>query len=368
MAMTLYRGMAEDIGLDDWLNTLWLVESKYTAPGTVFLGASLAICEMLRSGITSALDMYWYPESAAQAAAGMGFRLVTGPVFFDPPGADRMDFGQRREQAIQFLEAYRKHPLIRVCVQPHGAYTVAPENLIYAYELAAQNDALFHTHASETVNEANMVRSQYGLTPVQHLNQLGLLGSRTLLAHAVHISEEEIEILASTGTSVSHNPQSNFKLASGVAPVTRLIEKGVRVSLGTDGACSGNDLDLWKAMRMAAMMQKICHNDPTVAGARQMVRMATIEGAHALGLGAITGSLEVGKRADMIVIDLNQAHLVPLYDPYAQLVYAVGRGDVCSVLINGRKVMDDYHLLSVDEKEILMAVRAFSDQVGRSSS
>jgi 5-methylthioadenosine/S-adenosylhomocysteine deaminase len=360
LAMTLYRGMAEDLVLQDWLNKLWPVEEKFTRPQTTALGVSLALCEMLRGGITTALDMYWLPEIAARTALQAGFRLGAGPVFFDPPGADHLSQPQRFIAAQAFFEEFGGNPMIIPCVQAHGTYTVGPENLVKAFAVAQQAGALFQTHASETRGEVEMVRKQYGCSPVEHLHHLGLLGSTTVLAHCVHIGEDEIGLLAASGTGVSHNPLSNFKLASGVAPVVKMLKAGVKSGLGTDGACSGNDLDLWKAMRMAALMQKTIHKDPTVATARQMVRMATIEGAGVLGMEKQIGSLETGKLADLILIDMNRPHLTPLYDVYPQLVYAVGRDDVRTVLIHGRLVMQDGVLLTLDEEKILAEMGAFA--------
>jgi 5-methylthioadenosine/S-adenosylhomocysteine deaminase len=361
--MTLYRGLAEDIVLEDWLKKLQPEEHRFTNFENVYLGVQLALVEMIRSGITTALDMYWFPHAAARAAEEANFRLATGPVVFDPRGADHLSQDQRWQEGKEFFEQYRNDELIIPFIQPHGTYTVSPEGLRRAWDMAEKYGVGFHTHASETTVEVAIVKQQYGCSPIKLLDRLGMLTERTILAHCVQMTEEEIDFLKEGNTGFSHNPLSNLKLASGIAPVSQSLRKGIKVGLGTDGACSGNDLDLWKAMRFAAMIQKTQQSDPTVLPARQVLQMATCMGAEALGIGGKVGSLEVGKLADIILIDLNRPHLTPLYDIYSQLVYSVGRDDICSVFINGKMVMRERQLTTLDEESILAEARAFGRQL-----
>jgi 5-methylthioadenosine/S-adenosylhomocysteine deaminase len=362
-AMSLYRGLAEDIVLEDWLKKLQPAEHRFTTLESVYLGVQLALVEMIRSGITTALDMYWFPQAAARAAHEANFRLASGPVVFDPSGADHLTQDQRWVEGREFFEEYANDDLIIPFIQPHGTYTVAPEGLRQAWDMAERYDVGFHTHASETAAEVAMVKTQYGLSPIMHLKQLGMLTEKTILAHCVHMNEEEMEILKETGTGISHNPLSNLKLASGIAPIPQSLRKGIQVGLGTDGACSGNDLDMWKAMRFAAMVHKTQQRDPTVMPACQVLQMATIMSAKALGIADKVGSLEPGKCADIILIDLNRPHLTPLYDIYPQLIYSAGRDDVSTVIINGKIVMRDRQMTTLDEDCILAEARAFAQKI-----
>jgi 5-methylthioadenosine/S-adenosylhomocysteine deaminase len=323
---------------------------------------------MIRGGTTMSVDMYWHPAASAQAAREAGFRLMNGPIFIDFDEApDRIPVDQRIERGREFLEEYRDDPLIEPCVMPHTTYTVAPENLEKTHALADEFGVFWGTHASETVAEVSTVTDQYGRTPPRHLDHLGLLSDRTVLAHCVHLSDEEVDLLAERGTVAVHCPLSNLKIASGIAPVPRMRQVGVSVTLGTDGAASGNDLDMWLAMRLAAVVHRGVHGDPTFLPAPEVVNMVTCDAARALGLGDRVGSLEVGKRADVIIIDLNRPHLVPLYDVYSHLVYAVGRDDVSTVLINGQVVMRNRQLLTIDEEATMAEVRAMAQRIAEAT-
>jgi len=362
-ADTLFRGLVEDLPLEPWLDKLWIAERSTLTPETVRLGSQLAFAEMIRSGTTTALDMFWFPEASAQAAVEAGFRLVSGPIFFDFDGPDGMAAEDRYEQAKGFLTEYKDHPLIGSCVLPHGGYTVSPEYLEQAFALAEEFDALFHTHASETQTEVATVQERYGASPIGHLEALGLLSPRTVLAHCVHVTEEEIDLLAQRETAVAHNPLSNLKLGSGIAPIPAMLAAGVCVALGTDGPVSSNDLDMWTAMRFASLQQKGIQRDPTLMKADETVHMATRAGAQALNLDDRIGSLEVGKRADLIVVELDSPHLAPLFDIYPHLAYTVGRDDVATVMIEGQVVMRDRQLLTIDEQQVLAEVRALTGQI-----
>jgi 5-methylthioadenosine/S-adenosylhomocysteine deaminase len=356
--MTLYRGLVDDMPLETWLEIMWKAENQFVSPDTVKLGARLAYAEMIRGGTTMSVDMYWHPAASAQAA------LMNGPIFIDFDEApDKIPVDQRIERGREFLEEYRDEPLIELCVLPHSTYTVAPENLKKIHALADEFGFFLSTHASETVTEVSTVTDQYGRTPPRHLDHLGMLSDKTVLAHCVHLSDEEIDLLAERGTVVVHCPLSHMKIATGIAPAPRMRQAGVSITLGTDGPASSNGLDMWTAMRLTAVVHRGVHGDPTFLPAPEVVKMVTCDAARALGLGDRVGSLEVGKRADIIVIDLNRPHLVPLYNVYSHLVYAVGRDDVSTVLINGQVVMRNRQLLTIDEGATMAEVRAMAQQI-----
>jgi len=360
---SLFRGLVEDLPLERWLDKLWVAEGRFLNPQTVGWGARLAYIEMVRSGITTALDMFWFPDTLVEAAKAVGFRLATGCVYFDSPIADGIAPEDRAGLTRQFLEKYTGDELIIPCVQPHGVYTVSPQYLRQAGKLAQEFGAIFTTHASETATEvANCVRD-YGCTPVQHFDNQGVLTPRTVLAHCVHLADDEFDLLSRRGVSVAHCPVSNMKLASGIAEVGRMLRAGVNVTLGTDGPVSGNDLNLWYTLRLAAILHKTVNKDPYLLPTRQVVSMATRGAARALGIGEQAGSLEAGKLADVILVRTGQAHAVPAFDPYASLVYSLGREDVDTVLINGRLVMQHRQILTIDEDEVLQTVSRLGAEI-----
>lgn len=358
----LFRGLVEDLPLEPWLERLWAAERALVRPDSVAAGARLAQAEMIRGGTTTALDMFFFPERAAGAARRTGFRLVTGPVFFDSPEIDGIEPDERTPRARELLEELRGDPLVVPCMQVHSTYTVAPRLVREARDLAVEFGVLYTTHVSETRAEVETVREMHGRTPPRHLDRLGVFDAPTVLAHCVHLADDEIDLLAERRAAVAHCPMSNLKLGSGVAPVPELRGGGVRTALGTDGPVSSNDLDLWSAMRLGAVLQKGVREDPTVLPAREVFAQATIEGARALGLGDRIGSIEPGKEADLVVVDLDRPHLVPLHDVYAHLVYAVGRDDVRTAVIRGRVVMRDRELTTIDERE---AMREVAELAGR---
>ncbi len=359
----LFRGLVEDLSLEDWLQKLWVVEARFLNPDTVYWGARLAYIEMVRSGITTAVDMFWYPQTLAGAARAVGLRLVTGMVYFDAPTTDGIEFEQRNALAREFIVRYKGDELIVPCVPPHGVYTVSPDHLRQAGALAQEWDVLFTTHACETETEVRNCIRDHGLTPIKHLDRLGLLTPRTLLAHCVHLEEDEFDLLAQRGVTVAHCPVSNLKLASGIAEVGKMQRSGVKVTLGTDGPVSGNDLNFWYTLRLAAILQKAANHDPSLMPTPKIVEMATRDAARSLGLGDQIGSLEAGKLADVLLLRTGRAHSTPVFDPFALLVYNVGREDVDTVLIHGQVVMRAGKITRVDEDEILEAVRDLEQQV-----
>jgi 5-methylthioadenosine/S-adenosylhomocysteine deaminase len=362
-ADSLFRGLVDDLALEPWLEQLWVAERKFVRPDTVRLGAQLAQAEMIRGGTTTALDMFWYPEVSAQVAKAIGFRLMTGPVYFDFAEPDNIPVEQRTARGREFLQEYQRDPLIVPCVTPHSTYTVSPAYLQEAQALADEFGVLLSTHASETNTEVATVSQRYGQSPPRHLDGLGMLTERTVLAHCVHVPDDEINLLAERRTVVAHCPLSNLKLGSGVAPIPGMRQNGVRTTLGTDGPVSGNDLDMWLAMRLAATLHKGVQQNPTLMPAVEVVKMATCDAARAMGLGDKIGSLVAGKQADLILIDPDQPHLTPLYDVYSHLVYAVGRADVATVLIRGRVVMQGRELTTLDEASVIAAVQELAQAI-----
>ena len=350
LAMTAFRGFADDVDLQDFLGRLFPAEASIMSDRHVRVGVRAAFAEALLSGCTSALDMYWYPESSKQEAESVGFRLQTGPIFIGSNGPDNVAFDQRLANATKSVP----HSWILA----HGTYTMDPDQLAAVGELATNESARFHIHASENQGEVDDVRSRYGRTPVELLDDHNLLRPGTVLAHAVVLSDDEIARIAATGTAVAHCPNSNMKLASGFCRVPELIAAGVTVGLGTDGPSSSNDLDMFNAMRVAALIHKGNRLDPTAVPATTVLRMATMGSAQALGIDHLVGSLEVGKRADMVRLDPLSPSLTPSYDPISTIVYAASRADVLDVWVNGAALVQNRTCTTIDLPSVLADLRA----------
>ncbi|MGW5610283.1 amidohydrolase [Streptomyces sp. NPDC003753] len=359
LAMTLLRGSADDVTLQGFLERVLRREVELLSPEHVAAGVRAAVAESVRAGVTSALDMYWFHEAAERVAQEAGWRLLAGPTFMDVAGSpDGRAYGERMEWARRDLAARSgERPGFRPVVFAHSAYTVSPDQLTGIAALAREFGALLHLHAAENATEVATVEARYGRRPVELLDSLGVLGPDVLLAHAVDLTGPEIAALAGSGTAVAHCPVSNLKLGCGIAPVPRLLDAGVTVGLGTDGAVSSNTLDVFDAMRQAALVHKAA-GDPTAVDAEQAVRMATIEGARALGLGDRLGSLEAGKRADLIVLDLGRPHLRPRHDVWSTLAYAAHSADVRDTVVDGRILMRDRVLTTLDEAAALAELEA----------
>ena len=363
---SLFRGLVEGLPLEPWLRQVWRAEGAILDPETTRLGARLGLAEQLLGGVTTVTDMYWRPRQTVAAARDVGMRIATGPIFIDGPGVDGLAPEARLQEAERFFDDFGDAEDVLPAVMPHGTYTVSPDLLRTSFRLAAEAGAIWSTHAAETRAEQADVTGRYGRSVIRHLDRLGLLDPRTVLAHCVWLDDEEIAILARTGASVSHNPVSNLKLASGIARVPDLIDAGVRVTLGTDGAISGNDLDLWLALRLAAIL----HNGATLRAdavtAAQAFRMVTRDGAAALGAADRLGSLEPGKLADMILIDLARPSSAPLFDPLTHLVFSTGRSDVRHVFVGGRHVVKDGALTRIDIADTLAEVAALTPRIAAS--
>ena len=362
-AMSLFRGLADDLPLMEWLhNYIFPVERKMDAD-FVRVGTLLACAEMILSGTTTFCDMYLFEEEVARAAKEAGIRSVVGEVIYDFPSPNYGTLEKGFIYTEALIERWEKDPLINIAVEPHSLFTCGEELLRKANDLALKKGVPLILHLAETKEEVNEIEKRFRKRPVQHLKDLGLLGSHLIVDHCVHINKSEIELLAENNVCIVHNPESNMKLASGVAPVPDMIAKGITVGLGTDGCASNNNLDLFGEMDMAAKLHKVNNLDPTIMNAQTLVEMATIEGAKVLGLEKITGSLEVGKRADLIVIDTNKPHLVPMYNPYSHLVYAASGHDVTHSIIDGNIVMEDRRLLTLDVEDIIERSKEKSHKV-----
>ncbi len=365
-ADSLFRGLVEDLPLEPWLQQVWKAEGAILARDTVRLGATLGFAELALGGVTTVMDMFWYPDETVSAARAVGIRVSTGGIFFDYPGMDRREAGDRLGDAAAFFDEFDGAGDVLPGCFPHGAYTVGPENLRAARALAAERGGLFCTHAAETRAERADIETRYGRPVIKHLDHLGLLDERTVLAHCVWLDDEEIDILARTGASVAHNPMSNLKLASGIARVPDMLAAGVRVTIGTDGAISGNDLDMWMALRLAATLHRGASLRADAVGTAQALRMVTLDGAAALGAADRLGSLEPGKLADMILIDLKRPHAVPLFDPATHVVFSCAKSDVRHVFVGGRQVVRDGALTTIDVGDTLAEVEALTPRIAGS--
>ena len=367
--MALLRGLADDLRLDVWLMGYMMpVEREFVTPEFVTLGTRLACAEMIRSGTTCFADMYYFEESVAEAAAAAGLRALCGQSVLKFPAPDAASFEDSLARARDFITRWKGHPLIVPAPAPHAPYTCTVEILRACADLACEFDVPLHTHLAETVSEVDQSRREHGMPVIPWVRKQRLFDARVLAAHCVHLDEGEMRTLKNAGAGIAHNPTSNLKLGSGVAPVAKMLELGLMVGIGTDGTASNNDLDMFEEMRLAALLAKGIGGDPTALPARQAVAMATSIGARAVHFGDITGSLEPGKRADLIIVDLDQTHNLPRFgrDPnavYSQLVYAAKSGDVVDVMCDGRWLMRDRRLLTLDEDGLRSAAREVARRI-----
>jgi 5-methylthioadenosine/S-adenosylhomocysteine deaminase len=367
--MTLLRGLADDLRLDVWLMGYMMpVEREFVNPEFVSLGTRLGCAEMIRSGVTCFADMYYFEDAIAKATAAVGMRALCAQTVLRFPTPDATSYEDSLALARDFIERWRGHPLIVPGPAPHAPYTCTAEILRACAELAVEYDVPLHTHLAETTLEVDNARREHGMPVVPWVKKQGLFDAKVLAAHCVHVDEGEIRALKNFNAGVAHNPSSNLKLGAGIAPVAKMLELGLDVGIGTDGAASNNDLDMFEEMRLAALLAKGAGGDPTALPARDALAMATRLGARAMHLDHLTGSLEPGKRADLIVVDLDTLHNVPAFDRdpngiYAQIVYASKSTDVVDVMCNGRWLMRGRALLTVDERELREAARALARRV-----
>jgi len=357
-AMALFRGLADDLPLMQWLQDhIFPVEATLTGE-LVYQGTLLSICEMIKSGTTSFCDMYLFAGEVARAAAEAGMRAWIGEVLYDFPSPNYGPLDNGFAYTRELLARWRHHPLVTVTLDPHSVYTCSPDLLTRLGAMARNEGALYVIHLAENEEEVRTCRQRYGCTPVGHLEALGLLGPQVVADHCVMLTPAEIALLAERGVKVAHCPESNLKLASGIAPVVQMLEAGICVGLGTDGSASNNDVDLFGEMNTAAKIHKVDRMDPTVMNAATTLHAATLGGAGVLGAERSIGSIEPGKKADCIVLDLDQPHLTPIYHPVSHLVYAARGSDVIHSVINGRVVMRDRRLQTLDEAAILARAAA----------
>ena len=367
--MTLLRGLVDDLRLDVWLQGyIWPVEREFVSPEFVRLGAQLGCAELISSGVTCFADMYFYEEVVAKATAEAGLRAVCGQTVLKFPAPDAVSFEDSLASAREFIGRWKDHKLITPAVSPHAPYTCTPEILRAAAQLAVEFDVPLHTHIAETVLEVENMRRENGMPVIPYVKKQGLFDAKVLAAHCIHIDEGEMRTLLHAGAGVAHNPSSNLKLASGFASVQKMLDLGLDVGIGTDGAASNNDLDMFEEVRLAAFVAKTVSNDPTVLPAATALKMATLTGARALHLGSVTGSLEPGKRADLILVDITALHNSPRFrrdneNIYSQLVYAGKATDVTDVMVDGKWLMKNRQLMTLNKKDLSDAAQEYARKI-----
>ncbi len=353
-AMNLFRGLADDLPLMDWLNNhIWPAETKWVDPEFVKDGTELAIAEMIRGGTTCFNDMYFFPDQTAEVCTHVGMRVVVGLILIDFPTAWAKDADEYIYKGEQIHDKFKHDSLINTAFAPHAPYTVSDEPLKRINVLAEELDIPIHMHIHETAFEVEQSVEQHGKRPLQRLSELGILSPRTIAVHMTQLNQDEIKELAKLSVNVAHCPESNLKLASGFCPVGDLVKAGVNVCIGTDGTASNNDLDMFGEMRTAALLAKGVANDPTCVDAHMALKMATLNGAKALGLDETIGSLKKGKQADIVAINLNQLETAPLYEPVSQIIYSANRQQVTDVWISGIQLLKNRELTTMEYSKLM---------------
>ncbi len=362
--MTIFRGFADDLPLHEWLyEHIFPVEAEFINKENVIAGTKLAVLEMLKSGTTTFNDMYYYADEIAKVAEKAGIRAVIseGLIDYAVPNSETPEHGF--DYTERMIQKWADHPLVNIGVAAHAPYSSSAELIKRSKSLADKYNVPFNIHVAETKKEFDQIMEEYKLSPVAYLDSLGVLGENVVAAHGIHLTKEDIEIVINRGVGIAHNPECNMKLASGVAPVPEIIAGGGKVSLGTDGVASNNNLNMFDEMNAAALLHKLFNNDPTLVDAKTAVEMATIRGAKVMGMDDIIGSLETGKKADILIIDLNSPHLYPLYNIYSQIVYSMQGSDVETVIINGKIVMENRNVLNIDDELVYEKVKSISRKI-----
>jgi 5-methylthioadenosine/S-adenosylhomocysteine deaminase len=367
LPMTCFRGLADDLPLMEWLHDhMFPAEAKHVNREMIYRGALLGMAEMIRSGTTTCCDSYFYESHVVQAAVDAGVRIVAGQGFIDFKPPDAAELRKKEAAAEKFIARWKTlSPMVTPSLFCHSPYTCATETLQRVKRIAAEADVPFMLHLSETNEEVDLIGTRYGLRPVHYLEKIGVLGGKSAAVHCVWLDEGEMDLIAASGTGVCHCPESNMKLASGIARIPDLVKRGVAVSLGTDGCASNNDLDMLLELDTMAKLHKVSTMNPTVMDAATALKIATIGGASVLGLQDLIGSVEPGKRADLIVLDMKKPHLTPLYHLYSQIVYACRGNDVRDVIIDGKVVMRNRMLLTLDVQKAMDDVREIAERVRR---
>lgn len=358
-AMTLFRGMADDLKLMDWLNNyIFPMEGQFVNPSFVAIGSKLACWEMIKGGTTTFVDMYFYPEVTAEQTVNCGLRAVIGSASIDYPSPGFKGWDDSFAAAIKFVKHWQnKHERIIPAFAPHAPYTVSPEHLKQVADRARKLKTPVSIHIAETISESEQIKTKYHTTPVAYVANSGLFDGVTLIAaHMVYPADSDMAFLIKDNVGAIHNPTSNLKLAAGISPVVKMINQGVQVGLGTDGAASNNDLDMWEEIRMTALIHKVAVNDSTAISAITALKMATSMGAKAIGLGEITGQLKVGMRADMIQLSIDELRHSPLYDVISHLVYVADSTDVVTTMVSGKLLMLEGKVITIDEKNLKEAI------------
>ncbi len=366
-AMTLMRGLADDLKLMDWLsNHIWPAENKHSSAQFVYDGTMLACAEMLRGGVTCFNDMYFFPEMTARAALDAGMRAALGIILIEFPTAYASDAQDYLRKGLAMRDELKHEPLLSFCMAPHAPYTVSDKSFEQILTLSEQLQIPINTHIHETHDEISESLAKFGERPLARLERLGILGPNFIAVHAVHLESAEITLLGRLGCSVAHCPSSNLKLASGIAPVDRMLSAGINIGIGTDGAASNNRLDIFCEMRLTALLAKATSNNAEVLPAHTALRMATLNAAQALGLERTIGSIQPGKCADLCAVNLDSIELSPCYDPASHLVYAAGREDVSDVWVAGKQLVGSGRLLHMDESSMKRKAREWKSRIAGS--
>jgi 5-methylthioadenosine/S-adenosylhomocysteine deaminase len=357
-AMSIFRGLGNDLSLNDWLNHfIWPAERRNIRPETVYLGTMISAMEMIRSGSSIFADMYFFEEDVARACEEIGIRVILGEGILDFPTPNKPSPAEAMNHTRILFDRYRNNPLVSVAVAAHAPYTCSPEIIRMAAELSEELDITANIHLAETQTEIQTMSERYGKSPTRYLYDLGFLSPRTVAHHGIYLDSDDMDLLRETHTSIATIPNSNMKLGSGICPVSELHNRGINICLGTDGPASNNNQSMVRELQQLARIQKVSHNDPTILTAREAIRMATINGAKAYRMDESLGSVELGKQADLIIINPDQPHWYPKYDAYTTIAYSMQSEDVESVMINGQLVMENRKFTQIDEEKFLSLIR-----------
>ncbi len=364
LPMTIFRGLADDLPFEEWLHKkIWPAEKRFLNKESIRIGSELGILEMIQGGTTTFNDMYFFSHQIAEVVERSKIRGFIGESVVDFPTHTYQNLEEALQINKELIRNYKDHPYVKPSISAHAPYSCSPETIQEVKALARDNDLVYNIHISETQEEVQESLTKKGKRPVNYLHDLGILDNRTVGAHCVWLNEEEIELYKSSGAHVSHNPSSNLKLACGFAPIQEFIKKGINVDIGTDGAASNNNTDMIEEMRLSTLIHKGTSNDPTVLNALTSLRMITQNGANAVGMGEQLGSIEKGKIADLIFIDLNKPRTTPIYDVHSSLVYAAHSGQIQSVMINGEFVMKYKQVLTLDEEKVKAEAQELASKI-----